>query len=193
MACKAIQHLESLGFLINKEKSVLSPQYSQEFLGFNFNMQIMNISVPMKKISKLILKIKQAIKPAVRSCRWFAGIMGKMISMIPAISEALLHIRCLQRDLARTFWLNYQNRDSIFQLSPTGKQELEWWLTWIQDKNGLPIRKTVMSCFVKLERRERKNWTGTNKLGWTTKRGQERVTLRAWSCELQIGLTIIDK
>ena len=105
--------------------------------------------------------------------------MGKMISMIPAISEALLHIPCLQTDLARTFWLNYQNRDSIFQLSPTGKQELEWWLTWIQDTNGVPIRQTVMSCFVKLERRERKNWTGTNKLGWTTKRGQERVTLRA--------------
>jgi hypothetical protein len=36
-----------------------------------------------------------------------------------------------------------------------------------------------MSCFVKPERRERKNRTGTNKFGWITKRGQERVTLRA--------------
>lgn len=138
-----LQHLEPLGFLINKEKSILTPQYSQEFLGFNFNTKKMHISVPMKKISKLISKVKQAIQPTFKSCRWYAGIMGKMTSMIPAIGDALLHIRYLQRDLARTLKIHHQNWDSKFQLSQEGKQELEWWLTHIQARNGLPIRKVL--------------------------------------------------
>lgn len=119
---QVIHHLESLGYLINREKSALTPHYSQEFLGFHFNTKSMKISVPMKKISKLVSKLKQAIKTPARTCRWFAGIMGKMTSMIPAIGDALLHIRYLQRDLAHTLRLQHQNWYSAFQLSPARKQ-----------------------------------------------------------------------
>lgn len=125
---QVLHHLESLGFLINSEKSVLTPYYSQESLGFHFNTRNMKVSIPMKKINKLVTKLKQATQMTVRTCRWFAGIMGKMTSMIPAIGDALLHIRYLQRDLARTLRLHHQNWDSTFQLSPAGKQELEWWM-----------------------------------------------------------------
>ncbi|KAG1126208.1 hypothetical protein G6F37_013830 [Rhizopus arrhizus] len=76
----------------------------QEFLGFNFNTKTMQIKVPGKKISKLMLRTKQALKaqPRQHNCRWYASLMGKMTSMIPAIGEALLHIRHMQRDLAMT-------------------------------------------------------------------------------------------
>ena len=51
--------LEMLGFVINREKSILSPtQILDDYLGFIINSQEMSLSLPMKKI----LKIQQACR-----------------------------------------------------------------------------------------------------------------------------------
>ncbi|KAG1228920.1 hypothetical protein G6F35_002220 [Rhizopus arrhizus] len=123
---KVLSHLEKLDFLINFQKSVLTPMQQQEFLGFNFNTKTMQITVPGKKISKLMLRIKQVLKaqPRQHNCRWYASLMGKMTPMIPAIGEALLH-------------------NAQMSLSTESKNELHWWLQWMTKKNGLPIRKTI--------------------------------------------------
>ena len=100
---RVLNHLQYLGFIINTQKSFLIPNQSQEFLGFNFNSKKMLISVPQQKITKSLQRIKQAQQTQITcSCRWVASLLGKMAVMVPAIGEALLHIRYLQRDLRRT-------------------------------------------------------------------------------------------
>lgn len=37
VSTRVITHLESLGFIINKEKSILTPLHKQEFVDFRFN------------------------------------------------------------------------------------------------------------------------------------------------------------
>lgn len=119
-------HLENLVFMINYSKSMLLPVKSQEFLGFQFNTKKMEISVPSMKINNLLKKIKQLRTTPLRTCRWIAGLLGKMTSMIPAIGEALLHIRYLQRDLSRALHLNRQNWEATCRLSYTSLEELSW-------------------------------------------------------------------
>lgn len=123
-----LSHMESLGFLINFQKSVLAPFQQQEFLGFEFNTKNMQIALPVKKMSKLMIRIKQAIKakPHQYNCRWYVSMMGKMTSMIPAIGEALLHIRYMQRDLSLTLSKHLQNWDAPMTLSNDSKNELQW-------------------------------------------------------------------
>jgi hypothetical protein len=84
-----------VGFLINWEKSVLIPSHSQEFLGFVFNTKKMSISVPVQKLQKLMMRLKQLLNHPLQqqSCRWISSLVGKMMAMIPAIGEALLHLR----------------------------------------------------------------------------------------------------
>lgn len=106
---KASNHLNALSFIINEEKSILIPSQTQEFLGFRFNTKKMKITVPTHKINNLLQKIKQAALPTVRSCRWIASLLGRVTSMIPAIGEVLLHIYHLQRDLAKSLYLNNKN------------------------------------------------------------------------------------
>jgi hypothetical protein len=134
-------HLEKLGFIINYAKSSLGPVKSQEFLGFQFNTKIMEISVPSLKINNLPKRIKQLQTTPTRTCRWIAGMLGKMTSMIPAIGEALLHIRHLQRDLARSLHQTHQDWEAICKLSSTSQEELHWWENFVRQKNGLPIQK----------------------------------------------------
>ena len=99
-ANRLIDHLTKLGFLINWEKSILTPSRIQDFLGFSFDTRSMRIKVPQMKMKKLFARIKQAKGSMTRSCRWIAGLLGKMTAMTPAVGEALLHIRYIQRDLA---------------------------------------------------------------------------------------------
>lgn len=99
----------------------------------------MKITVPQPKMSNLKLRIKQAKIPQPRSCRWVAALLGKMTSMIPAIGEALLHIRYIQRDLSMSLMRNRHNWEGQCLLSQKSKEDLEWWEHWAQTKNGLPI------------------------------------------------------
>jgi hypothetical protein len=136
---------KALGFLINEKKSVLLPSKSQEFLGFLFNTKTMKISLPQPKINKLLRRIHQAEKPILRSCRWIASLLGKMTAVIPAIGEALLHIRHLQRDLAKSLHLRKNNWDKPCNLSHWSQQEMQWWKQFLIQKNGLPIQQLPLA------------------------------------------------
>lgn len=49
--------LENLGFVINREKSMMVPEKTVTFLGFIISSETMTIKIPEKKINKLKLKI----------------------------------------------------------------------------------------------------------------------------------------
>ncbi|KAG2236264.1 hypothetical protein INT48_008624 [Thamnidium elegans] len=137
--------LEQLGFLINKAKSVFEPKTSQEFLGFLFNTRTMKISLPIAKINKLLQRLRQVESPTIRSCRWIASLLEKMTAVIPAIGEALLYVRHMQRDLAKALHNNHQQWDKACHLSQEGKNEIQWWEKFLIQKNGLPIHKIIVS------------------------------------------------
>lgn len=136
-----IHHLEALGFLINKEKSILIPNKVQLFLVFQFDTQHMTIQVPREKIQKLETRIRQLLETTrPRSCRWIASLIGKITEMILAVGEALLHVRYKQRDLARALRNSSHNWESACFLSTTSCQELIRWINNAPLKNWLPIR-----------------------------------------------------
>jgi hypothetical protein len=68
-----------------------------------------------------------------------ASLLGKITAMIPAIGQALLHIRFLQRDLARNLTRGSKRWENPCPLSKEGWNELDWWLTETHKMNGLPI------------------------------------------------------
>lgn len=134
-----MNHLRELGFLINMEKSVITPSKIQEFLGFKINSRDMQISLPQVKINKILQRIKQVEKTPRRSCRWIASLLGKITAVIPAVSEALLHIRHIQRDLAKSLQVNRHRWDYDCVLSAKAKLEIQWWKDNLLQKNDLPI------------------------------------------------------
>lgn len=102
-----VNHLTSLGFLINWEKNALTPSQLQDFLGFNFNTKSKRIKVLQHKLNKIIQRSRQAMESTIiRSCHWVASLIGEMTTVIPAIGEALLHVRYLQRDQTKSLKLH---------------------------------------------------------------------------------------
>ncbi|KAG1524218.1 hypothetical protein G6F50_018551 [Rhizopus delemar] len=60
--------------------------------------------------------------------------------MIPAIGEALLRIRFLQRGLAMNLRRQQYNWEKLCPLSAQSWNELQWWTENVQISNGLPIK-----------------------------------------------------
>ncbi|KAG2200665.1 hypothetical protein INT47_005821 [Mucor saturninus] len=77
------------------------------------------------------------------TCRWIAGLLRKMTSLIPAIGETLLHLRYLQRDLAVNLKQQQYQWDKPCILSAKVMEELTWWKTQATAKNGLPLQKQI--------------------------------------------------
>jgi hypothetical protein len=61
--------------------------------------------------------------------------------MMPAFGEALLHVKFLQRDLARALRIRSNNWNAPCPISQKSLQELEWWLKAASLKNNLPNRR----------------------------------------------------
>lgn len=54
--------LTNLGLVINNEKSIISPSQQLEFLGMNLNSVDLVISLPAKKLQKIVEQSSKALK-----------------------------------------------------------------------------------------------------------------------------------
>ena len=88
-----IQILESLGFIINKEKSVLIPSQKIAFLGYVIDSVEMTISLPERKINKLQEQALSLWEKTQCSIRELAHVIGLIVSSFLAIKPARLYYR----------------------------------------------------------------------------------------------------
>ena len=135
-----LKQLMELGFLINWKKTDLSPKTTQEFLGFQFDTSAMTIKVPKDKMVRLASRVKQATTKTF-SCRWVAGLLGKITAMLPAIGDALLHIRHVQRALTASLRSHGNNWEAPCILGVKAHEDLRWWAQVAETRNGLPLHK----------------------------------------------------
>jgi len=103
-----IHILQCLGFIINTEKSVMSPTQELEFLGMMINTNTLLVSLPADKV-------KQIRAESVRISNMTALLshfLGKLSAAPQAIQPAPLFYRCQQRDLLAALADNNQDYNS---------------------------------------------------------------------------------
>lgn len=85
--------LNSLGFLINKRKSVFSPSTSCLYLGFIFDSIYFSISIPREKRERLLKLTRSFLDKRACTIREFASFIGSLISICPAVQYRILHTK----------------------------------------------------------------------------------------------------
>ncbi|XP_056635917.1 uncharacterized protein LOC130444663 [Diorhabda sublineata] len=117
--------LQRLGFVVNKEKSCLSPKREIKFLGFIFNTQKMTMRPTTDKKSKITAMVKAILKKRKIKIRDFSKFVGHLVSICPATQY-----------------------DKIMKISPKLKSEYLWWLNNIKDcENSIAIPKYTHTLF----------------------------------------------
>ena len=141
-AAIVVQTLESLGFIINKEKLVLTiPAQKIVFLGYVIDSVAMTVSLPEEKLSKLkeqTLSLWE--KPQCSICE-LAHVIGLIVSSFPAIKPARLYYRDL--DVCKLAALSSSNGDynAIACLSQLARDSLQWFIFNSHLYNGAMITK----------------------------------------------------
>ena len=126
--CDTIKLLTDLGFVINVDKSNLTPSQRIEFLGFIFDSTNLLISLPQEKIQKLTDFAKYLLCKDSPFIREVARLIGLMISSYPAFEKEKLFYRRLE--IEKTEALSCCNNDFDSHMSIFGKasDEISWWV-----------------------------------------------------------------
>ena len=137
----SITLLQSLGFLINYEKSNLNPSKIFEFLGFCLNSKTMTIGLPSQKQETLIKLINSFLRKKFCTIREFAQLIGSLVSSCPAVPYGMGYAKSLERAKYQALILANGNYDDRMFMSTTLYYDLNWW------KENLPSTKSPIRQF----------------------------------------------
>ena len=127
--------LESLGFLVNQEKSCGVPEQVVEHLGLIVDSRTMSFALPNEKISRIIWLIETALSRDLVHLRLVSSILGNLVWAIPAFPLTQAHYRLIQRFLLKETGLSL-NLNRRVNLPEEVKNELIWWAQNIRLSNG---------------------------------------------------------
>jgi len=124
----AVDLIESLGFLINWEKSDVIPKRVMEYLGLMVDTKALSFSLPSGKVESVTTLCRKALSADRVSLRNLASIIGNFTWAIPTVPFAQSHYRSLQ-----SFYISESKRASgdlnvKCSLSSYAKQDLKWWV-----------------------------------------------------------------
>lgn len=126
-----IKLLSSLGFIINEEKSVLTPSNRCKYLGYILDSSRFDISLPDEKRKRMKEELLKFISLKTCTIRQFAQLIGLLVSACPAIEYGWLYTKGLER----CKYLNLAQEDDYERLMniPIYLQtDMLWWLDAIE-------------------------------------------------------------
>ena len=139
--------LTEAGFVINEEKSVLTPSQHIQFLGFILDSNSMTVSLPNDKKEKIASICDKLLTETVFSIRFIAHFIGLLVSSFPAIQIGALFYRYLEYDKISALRRNIGNFDCSMSLSDSSKSEVRWWRSNIHSCSQ-PIHVAPPTLFI---------------------------------------------
>lgn len=157
--------LESLGFIINTEKSSVYPTNSCKFLGNIIDSKKLEVRLPDEKKEKIkteVVKFKGLKRCKVRE---FARFLGLLTSACQAVDYGWLYTK----DLERCKYLNLkddENYDKMMTIPNTLSPIFDWWLKVI-DKSVSKIKSDDYSLEI---------FTDASTTGWGAACGDDTAS-----------------
>ena len=134
--------LESLEFVLNRDKCQLMPSRQCRFLGFIFDTVNYQVSLTKKKrhsILDMAQKLRTMKKYKIRD---FAKFIGILAAANPAVKYGWLHTKILKRHKFLALQEANNDFDRIMTLSSSRKPDLNWWVTNIMSTTN-PIEQEI--------------------------------------------------
>lgn len=140
-ACKenvkeTLSLLKQLGFIVNFEKSNLSPNQTCKYLGFLYNSKTMLISLPNEKRLKLRDLLQKFSSMNRCKIREFSRFIGSLISSAPAIKYAFLYTKLFEREKCFALQNSGGNYEAEMYISPSLAMDFTWWSSKVQHSNN---------------------------------------------------------
>lgn len=145
---KTKETLESLGFILNFEKSNLIPSQECKFLGFILNSVQFTIELTQDKRQKIVSLAKSFETKSRCRIRDLAQCIGVLISACPGVKYGWLYTKLLEREKFLALEKSKGNFEEFMLVSNNIKKELAWWIRNIPEiKNPIRISSFKLEIF----------------------------------------------
>lgn len=154
-----------MGFVINEEKSELTPSKSCKFLGYIIDSKKFQIRLPNEKRSNIKAELINLMYRKRCKIRKFAQLLGLLVSACPAIEYGILYTK----ELERCKYLNLKDHEDYnkYMNIPNSLQEsFKWWLKSIESS----VRQIRIDEYCK------EIYTDASTKGWGAACGGERAS-----------------
>ena len=132
--------INSLGLIINYEKSDLVPAQVFTFIWMEFRTHINIVRVPQTRQMKILETVRMFSQKTSVSARDFLSLLGQLNSAADLVMLGRLHLRPLQMSLHNQW--KPQKLPLCHQIGMTTEilQHLKWWLQEDHYRQGIPLR-----------------------------------------------------
>jgi len=129
----------TLGFVINWNKSCLTPTRKVQYLGFSIDSELMELSLPDQKVQKILELCQGILKEKSISIRQLSKLIGTLSASVMAVLPGPLHYRLLQVQKTKALLESHQSYDANITLPPEVRKEITWWTSHLREWNGKSV------------------------------------------------------
>jgi hypothetical protein len=124
---KVVQKAQELGWVVNKEKSQLTPTRQFSFLGMTCNTEQNTVRPTEKRITGIALAVQEIRTQQVTSPRLLLSLIGRMISVGEILPYAKLERRPLQYLLRELWDGDIESLDIAVHITKEIRNTVLWW------------------------------------------------------------------
>ena len=168
-----VKLLERLGFVINKEKSVLKPIQKITFLGFELDSTEMMVNLTSEKKEKFKEVARKILLENLPIIRDVAGLVGLMVAYSPAVEYSGVHFKTLEKDKIKALKRSKGDFEENMWISEGGRTDIVWWL------NNLELSRKI-----RRDEPDFELFTDASHLGWGAHTEKEQTGGRWHPSEL---------
>ena len=132
--------INSLGLIINYEKSDLVPAQVFTFIGMEFLTHINIVRVPQARQMKILESVRIFLQKTSVSARDFLSLLGQLNAAADFVMLGRLHLRPLQISLHKLWQPQKFPLDHQIGLTTKILQHLKWWLQEDLYLHGIPMK-----------------------------------------------------
>ena len=147
---------QSLGWIINQEKSKLKPTQVFSFMGYEYHLDSALVKPTQERWLKLQDLILQLKSKHVLTARCLMSLIGLFASTENTVPEGCLHMRPFQFHL-KEHWRFPQSLDTLLPWTETISAHLDWWLNPTNMRKGSDLHPKDHSIQL---------FTDTSNKGW---------------------------
>ena len=170
----------SLGFVINLEKSELTPSQKFQFLGMVFDTRLMTVRPTPARLDHLSTLLATLSSRVSASARQLVSLLGQMESLSSLLPLGRLHKRRFQREFALRWNQDGQAWNSSVPLGPWFQETTHQWSVHSWLESAVPI--VALPHDLEL-------FTDASLSGWGAHMGRFHASGR-WSSSLTVHISI---
>lgn len=131
--------LESLGFIVNEEKSCFTPDHRCTYLGFIIDTENFHVCLTDEKRQNILTELKKLSRLQRCTIRYFARVVGLLTSACPGVKYGWLYTKQLERCKYLAL-LQSGDYDKFMNIPAHLLPDINWWINSV-DHTFNPIRE----------------------------------------------------